>query len=77
MTHLIDYRGGWARVQMKPETLVGPWTEVGDGPMHAVPADNNMALCGTACISYDGQPFTAKPGHCRTCLLELRTRAYM
>lgn len=75
-THLIGYRNGWAGVELAPQTFLGPWSEVGAGPIHAVPQDNNIALCGAACILLDDQPFTARPGHCRACLLALRARPY-
>jgi hypothetical protein len=69
---LLGYRTGWARVQFTADDLVGPWTDSGDGPFHTVAFDTRVSLCGVECIHFDGQTFTARPGHCRACLIALR-----
>jgi hypothetical protein len=40
-----------------------------------VPDDTDIALCGLACIHFDGQAFTGQSSQCRRCVIVLRERA--
>jgi hypothetical protein len=77
VTRLIGYRIGWAEAQPASAETADPWPGSGRGPFHAVPEGSEVAICGTRCVRFDGQPFAAQPGHCRECVRALRVRAHL